>query len=388
MLDLLERYAIPDDGAAQSLATCPGMPFFLERKYIKKYWKLAELPEDKLQYTQETAEFIQADPALRALAWHLYRYLTLTPMAQVKSDKLPDIIDELGVKTGVLYLLIALSLIPSYIARAERENFPRRYGEAAAKRIGSTTCFFAQIHDGAFGLRGKTLLFMLHYIQTATWRIGRFDFVIRKADHTVPEIYRKGSEIIAFCADGTPLKSDFDCALNDDETTQITKITVDGSCVSGVPIDFTTGLAQNTYQTIDLAQGWERIAGPGDWTLFFHIPGGGKMTPQLCEDSFAEALDFFSSYVPDKKFRLLWSASWIFNPAWNTLLPDSNMASLIQRGRLFPATSANNPGLYFVFGKHDGDPDSFIAVNRVEKAVLQCYKNHTLRRVGWFTLVD
>lgn len=388
MLDLLERYAIPDNGAAHSLATCPGMPFFLDGGYIKKYWPLAELPEDKLQYTLETAEIIQADPALRTLAWHLYRYLTLTPMAQVQGDKLPDIIDELGVKTGVLYLLIALSLIPSYIARAERENFPRRYGEAAAKRIGSTTCFFAQLYDGAFGMRGKTLLFMLHYIQTATWRIGRFDFVIQKADNTIPEIYRNGNDVIAFCADGTPLKSDLDRAFNDDETTQAARITVEGSCVTGMPIDFATGLAKNTYQTIDLAHGWERIAGPGDWTLFFHIPGGGKMTPQLCADSFAEALDFFSTYVPDKKFRLLWSASWIFNPAWNTLLPDSNMASLIQRGRLFPAFSANNPGLYFVFGRHDGDPESFTAVNRVEKAVLQCYKNNTLRRVGWFTLVD
>ncbi|MBO5821467.1 MAG: hypothetical protein J6R86_00465 [Lentisphaeria bacterium] len=388
MLDLLERYAIPAERAVLSLATCPGKPFFLESGYIMKYWQLAELPEDKLQYTLECAGIIQTDPALRALAWHLYRYLTLTPMAQVQSEKLPDIIDELGIKTGVLYLLVAMSFIPGFIARAERENFPRRYGEAAAKRIGSTTCFFAQAYDGAFGLRGRTLLFMLHYIQTATWRIGRFDFVIQKADNTIPEIYRKGDEIIAFCADGIPLRSDLDRALNDDEAVQIAGITVNGSCVTGIPIDFASGLAQSTQFTIDLAQGWERIAGPGDWTLFFHIPGGGKMTPQLCEDSFAEAIEFLASYAPDKKFRLLWSASWIFNPAWNTLLPDSNMASLIQRGRLFPATSANNPGLYFVFGQNDGDPDSFTAVNRVEKAVLQCYKNNTLRRVGWFTLVD
>ena len=66
------------------------------------------------------------------------------------------------------------------------------------------------------------------------------------------------------------------------------------------------------------------------------------------------------------------------------MLPDSNLAALINEGNLFPAFSANNPGLYFVFGRNDGDPESFNACNRMEKAVLQCYRENRLRRVGWF----
>ena len=388
MLSLLEINGIPADGAAASLATCPGKPFFLQDEYIKNHWHMAELPDDKLQCTIATAKKIQADIHLRQLAWHLYRYMTLNAMAAVQTEKFPDIIDGLGTETGILYLLIAMSLIPSFISRAEREGFPRKYGEAAAKRIGSTTCFFAQNFNGAFGLRGSTIRFMLHYAHTATWRIGRFDFVIQKADDTIPEIYRNGSNIIALCADGVPLKADFDRAYDAAETAHTARIKISGRRITGLPIDFSTGLARKDEITIDLDDGWERIAGPGDWTLFFHIPGGGGMKLELCRESFAEAVKFFNSYAPDKNFRLIWSASWIFNPAWKTLIPQSNMTALINYGRLFPAFSVNNPGLYFVFGKHSGEPDNFTAVNSVERAVLQSYKEHTLRRTGWFITAD
>ena len=388
MLKILETTGIPADRAASSIASCPGYPFFLKHEYIEKHWQMSELPGDKLQYTLDAADKIQNDMPLRQLAWHLYRYMTLTAISDVQTEKFPGIIEELGKDTGILYLLVAMSLIPSFISRAEREGYPKRYGEACAKRIGTTTCFFAQNCGGAFGLQGSTMRFILNYIHSAIWRIGRFDFVIQQADDTVPEIYRKGSAVIAFCADGVPLKSDGDRAYDDSETSRVAAIKVDGSKVTGSPIDFESGLARNEEMTIDLADNWEKVAGPGDWTLFFHIPGGGSMKPELCRESFKEALEFFKSYVPDKNFRLIWSASWIFNPAWKKLLPGSNMASLIDCGRLFPAFSVNNPGLYFVFGRHNGDPDSFTAVNSVERAVLQSYRENSLRRTGWFVISD
>ena len=129
MLKLLEVTGIPADRAAASIATCPGRPFFLKHDYIKDHWGMAELPADKLQYTLSVADKIQAEPRLRQLAWHLYRYMTLNAMSAVKTGEFPDIIEELGVETGVLYLLVAMSLIPSFISRAEREGFPRKYGE-------------------------------------------------------------------------------------------------------------------------------------------------------------------------------------------------------------------------------------------------------------------
>ena len=336
MLKLLEITGIPGTRADSSIATCPGKPFFLQAEFIRKYWKMSELPEDKLSCCISFAAKIQSEPRYRLLAWHLYRYMTLTPMELIENEALPDIIDGLGVESGMLYLLIGLSFIPSFIARAERENFPVSYAEAGAKRLGSTTVFFAQKYNGAFGLRGRTLLFQKHYMETATWRIGRFDFVIRQADDTVPEIYRNGSNIIAFCPDGMPLTAGRNRAASDAETVRQTRLICHGNTVTGTPVDFRTGLAESTEMTLDLNAGWERAAGSGDWTLFFHIPGGGGMKPELCRESFREAWEFFQKYVPDKEFRLIWSASWIFNPAWREMLPESNLAKLIRRGRLYP----------------------------------------------------
>lgn len=388
MLKLLEITGIPDDDASISIAGCPGYPFFLQHDYIEKYWPLAELPPDKLPQTLAVADKIQAEPRFRQLAWHIYRYYNLTKILQVKSDAFPDVIEGLGTDTGILYLLIALSMIPSFIERAKRENFPVKYGEAGAKRIGSLPCFYAQMNNGAFGLRARTLLFLIHYRETMTWRIGRFDFVISKADNTIPEIYRRGDDVVAFCPEGMPLGKNNDRVLDDKDAVKIARITVNGSKITGLPIDFHSGLALDDELTIDLNDKWERIAGPGDWTLYFHIPGGGGMKPELCRESFKEAVEFFKSYCPDKTFRIIWSASWIFNPLWKDLIPQSNMAALIGRGRLFPAFSVNNPGLYFVFGRHDGDPDSFTAVNPVERAVLRSYRENSLRRTGWFILSD
>ena len=388
MLDLIEKYGIPDDRVQSSLATLPAQPFFLKADFIEKYWQMAELPPEKLAETIRFARYIQNETRFRQLAWHLYRYITINSMSAVKADRFPDIIDGMDKGTGIFYLLIALSLIPSFIARAEREGFPRKYAEAGAKRIGSTTCFFAQNFDGAFGLRGRTLLFLLHYINTATWRIGRFDFVIQQADDTIPEIYRKEDSVIAFCADGVPLDKNSDRAFDAETAVRFARFKTDGRYVSGIPVDLHSGLAGQDEVTIDLADGYEKVAGPGDWTLFFHIPGGGGMKPELCRQSFAEAKEFFKEYAPDKNFRLIWSASWIFNPAWRELLPGSNMARLIDRGRLFPAFSTNNPGMYFVFGRNDGNADDFKPKNSVERAVLQCYCENRLRRTGWFILAD
>jgi hypothetical protein len=384
MLEIIKRNGLPDTGAASSLASCPGKPFFLQRNYLRQYWSMAKLPEEKFELTAAFAEKIQNNLPLRQLSWHLYRYLTLNPMSNIEIGKLTDNIDVLGVDTGMLYLLTAMSLIPGFIARAHREGFPEKYGKAGAERIGSTTVFYAQEYNGAFGLRSKSLLFLLHYNQTATWRIGRFDFVVHKTTDTIPEIYCKDDEVIAFCADGIMLDENGEQVDIPEKSVRIAKIQTDGTRVTGIPIDFDHGLALNKQVTIDLKSGWEKVAGANDWTLFFHIPGGGGMTPKLCESSFKEALEFFKEYMPERNFRIIWSASWIFNPRWKEELPDSNLAKLITRGRLYPAVAGVNPGLYFVFGKTEGDPEQFTANNRLEKVVLQCYREKSLRRVGWF----
>ncbi len=389
MNNILQRHNIPDDGAAASVASCPAKPFFLEETYIRKYWSTACLPEDKLPETIEFAAALKAVPRFRHLAWHLYRYCNLTPIASFKGDDLPDIIDEFGIKSGLFYILVALSLIPSFIERAQREGFPLEYGAAGAKRIGTTTCFFAQEHDGAFGLRGNTITFLLHYRETATWRIGRFDFQPRIADNNMPVVYGKDDKIIAFLPDKVLIDSNGNRTDEPEKAVIETFFSQKDECVTGMMIDPDTGLINTETTSIDLREGWKKLAGPGDWTLFFHIPGGGSMTPEKCRDSFVEALQFFHDYAPEKEFRLIWSSSWIFNPAWTDLLPESNLAKLIKSGHLFPTLQWEKiPGLYFVFGKKDGKPENFTPQNSMERAMIKCWQEKRLRPAGFFILPE
>ena len=389
MIAWLQTIGIPTDEAETSITTCPGNIFFLQDDFIRKHWFLAELPPEKLEPTLAFAAKIRRDGKFRLLAWHLHRYCMFIPLSRFKGEEMPDLIPGLGIKSGMLYLLVALSLIPAYLSRAEREGFPVRYGEAGAKRIGSVLCFYAQLYDGAFGIRARNLAFQLHYLGTATWRIGRFDFQIRRTDGTFPVILRREGELLAFCPDGTPLTAAGDRAAKESVPARTATLQTDGTRLTGIPIDLHTGLAQSEPRTVDRNAGWEILAGPGDWTLYFHIPGGGGMTPERCRDSFREAREFFRQYAPDKDFRVIWSSSWIFNPVWRELLPGSNMAALIDRGKLFPtAAHTPNPGMYFVFGRHEGDPAEFPARNSVEKAVLRAYREHRLRACGFFLPTD
>ncbi len=389
MLELIKKHNIPDDGVQSSIASCPAQLFFLQESFIRKYWQSAELPAEKLDETIAFATYLNDTPQYRYLAWHLYRYCTLTPLASFRGNDLPDIIDGLGVKSGMLYLLIALSMIPTYEERAVREGFPVEYGRAGAKRIGSTTCFFAQKFDGAFGLRGNTLPFQLHYRETATWRIGRFDYQPRQAGIVVPVIYAKDGEVTALCPDGAMYDACGDRTEAPEKAVRKTTLSENGSTVTGTPIDPVTGIAGKETVTLNLQDGWKKIVGADDWTLFFHIPGGGGMTPELCRESFAEALEFFRSYMPDKDFKVIWSSSWIFNPAWAELMPQSNMAKLINSGYLFPTVRWEKyPGLYFVFGERDGRPEDFDPRNTVEKAVIKCMKENRLRSAGLFLLPE
>jgi len=377
---LLAKSNISDRGIEETLNACPAEIYFLDKKFISENFPVAGLPECELANTLAFAEKMQSSRLMRLMAWHLYRNFALKPMGEV--ENYPELIPALGYDTGLLYLLLLLAMIPHYKARAERERFPEKYACAAASRIGTLTIFFAQKHDGKFGIRARSMRFMLHFTNSAIFRIGRFDFMPVR-DNNLPEIYGRGKEIIAFCNRNWFLDAD-GCQCDETAACRKAEFTADEIQVSGIPVNMETGLAEKNPVTIKFADGWQKISGSGDWTVYFHIPGGGKMTPEVCESSFREAREFFKSYYADRKFTLIWSNSWIFNPAWCDYLPDSNLTKLIKTGKLFPVRTTDKEGLYFVFGRDDDDFDSYTATNSMQRAMLKCRAERGLRRAGCF----
>ena len=64
----------------------------------------------------------------------------------------------------------------------------------------------------------------------------------------------------------------------------------------------------------------------GDPVLEIHIPDGGSMSPEACDDSIAQAREFFATYFPDYHYRCFTCHSWLLDTTLKDFLrPDSNI---------------------------------------------------------------
>ena len=370
--DILFRNWMASDGAESSEKSCPASLFFLSEEFIRRYYAVAGLPETQLANVIAKAAAFDADDGIRPLAWHLYLKFCKVTVREFRP--FPEFIQPLGYDTGILYLLLLRALIPELEARAEREHFPLRYAHAAATRIGTFPVYYSQAFPGRFGIRSRSMHFMLHFKDSPMFRIGRFDFVLEQPGERFPLVYARGGEVKIFCGEGWLLDRDGERLAPDTPPEKIARVTHfcdDGAFVCGTEADIRTGFARPEETRLD-AREWKRAASPDDWVLHFHIPAGGGMSPEICRASFAEALAFFAAQYPDKPVKLIFSISWIFNHAWLDYIPHSNMAALIRSSALFPCPHAANAGLFFVFGREDGDYAGYPRTNSLERAVLDC----------------
>ncbi len=380
---LLERNSLPVEGLPGSENSVPGELYFLRREFIAHYFPIAHLAPEHLDEVVAFARRTAADFELKLLAWHLHRWY----VDDVAFKPLPDYIDCLGAETGKLYLLLALSLIPFFEERARRERFPERYALAAPSRIGASMVQREQLY-GEYGLRGRSLPFLLHYRFSPAYRIGRFDFILKHPYLNHPEIFRCGDEIVVLCRENWRIGPDGLCAAPDEEKAESTRLIFEGDSVTGKPVDPATGRALPGEVTLDLRR-YERLVPPDGWIAEIHIPGGGGMSEEVCRASFREAKEFFASYYPDRPLGAFMSISWIFNPYWPEYLPESNLTRLIQRTSHFPSPFNPKNGLFFVFGRDDDDYASYPRDNSLRRAMLRCLEEKgQLRGAGMFLLPD
>lgn len=369
--------------ADEAAASCPEKVHFLQEDFIRKYYPVAQLPEVQMDFVIGKAAEFDRNELIRQLAWYLYLNFSKSEPGAYKG--FPEFIIQLGYDSGIMYLLIGMSLIPELEARAERENFPMRYAHDAASRLGTFPVFFAQAFNGRFGIRARSLNFMLNFRDRDMYRIGRFDFILEQSVDFFPMVYSNGSSLKLLCADGWRLDSNGD-RLNPNTEPQpgewFSEFSDDGNIIRGVPVDTATGLAEKKIIELS-AEEWKLAVSPDDWLLHIHIPGGGRMTPEVCRSSFDEALKFFAEKYPDRPVKAIFTVSWIANPAWLDYLPDSNLAALIRSSALYPWVHNNNAGLYFVFGREDNDYASYPRTNSLERAMMQCIEDgRPLRSTG------
>lgn len=120
----------------------------------------------------------------------------------------------------------------------------------------------------------------------------------------------------------------------------------------------------------------------GDPTLSIHIPDFmGSMSPEACDDSFAQAKDFFPRYFPDEAVHTAVCNSWLLDTQLRDYLsPQSNTIAFQRRFRhIRQAEWANDGPLRFVFGPVDWPLDDYPQETSIQRAVV----NHLKAGGSW-----
>lgn len=383
--ELLERNGVDTTGYDAAFITTPLSPFFLEEKYVRDTCKIAEIPADLTDEAVQFAAKIMQTPELKTLAWHLYRVFCFQPNFKA----FPDHIDVTGKDTGILYLLVMLSLYPHLQQRMTLEGLPLYLADHAMTRCTSLLPNRGIIYPGERGLQGRALPFMLNYKNSSCFRIGRFDYVLTRALHSYPELFRERAtgKYVGLCRSGWKVDETGFLQSADNETLPAVELTENNGVFTGRKVDLVTGRVTRETISIDTKE-YDRLLPPDACVLLIHIPGGGGMTLEKCKESFKEARDFCKRYFPERSFSCFGCISWIFNPVWRESLPEANITKLQKATLAFPFTPVPKSGLYFVFAKDDGTPADYPADNSMRRAMLKAWEGAELRSAGMLLPLD
>ena len=229
--------------------------------------------------------------------------------------------------------------------------------------------------DNKLNITGKQLAFF------AKAHLGltelQFALTKRKLGDAYVYKHKTSGKVIALCREnwrldrnGWQLWRDYP----DEEPYCVTTFEENDSFVQGTPID-PAGFAEVDKTAVLDKSEFELLWLDSDLVPDIHIPPGGGMTVERCEKSLKDAIKFFKQYLKcePKAFTCF---SWVFNPDFCQVLPESNMAKFMHNVYLTPLSGSSLSGLSFVFGKSDKNWSDYPAEKSLQKAF------HTLRKQG------
>ena len=353
-------------------------PFFLAEDFFEKNYPGCGGPETEklLPGVRRVLGTVGALPAAALLGHILYKgSFLLAPGLILKS--LPEKLPCFGEDTGLFALLVSLGAIPLMVRACETRGIPADYAYAAKKWIGGTMIQYATAHDGA---PGRVLQFnwIRNYVDGKLFRIGRLEFLMHPCPDWLPAVYRNAEgRLRVLCRDGWGFRADGSRTEEPALVVRRTRLKSDGMTVTGTPVapDGTVGFDRE--MTLDLKT-WSPLVSPWDLCPSIHIPGGEPMPFEAVKSSMIRAKEFFQRYF-GRHVPLFCCASCILNPAWEELMPGSNMAAFRRECcalcSLYWGPSA---GMAFLFGRKDVSPLELPARNTAQRAFQQAYKENRI----------
>ena len=115
----------------------------------------------------------------------------------------------------------------------------------------------------------------------------------------------------------------------------------------------------------------------GDPVLYVHIPANGRLDPELVDESFLLAKEFFAKYFPEHNYKAFVCSSWLLDKNLKRILkPDSNIIAFQNRFVVVTARE-NSFSLYWhIFGIEDFlPPEKLVPANDFQMRILDYIKS-------------
>ena len=337
-------------------------------------------------------EALNRSPEL-ACYLHLLIRATFFPQDKFNFNFLPPVA-MLGEDDGVFILLAALCGAPYMEAAYAKNGVPRQYFLDALSWIGGAMQLYMLSHDGIPGFRLVQLYVLQYQVTGEMYRIGRLEFLMHKVPDYLPAIYRNASgKLAVLCRPGLLLShkgQTLPANARPDQIAATSFLREDGNTISGIPIT-PDGYAQvGRVLTIDKRE-YAPVCSPWDLVPSIHIPGGSRLPWSSVLESMKNAYDFFKRYF-HRDVPMFVCCSWIFNPIWERLVPNGNIAAFrreVYAVHGWPPAPNGRSGMDFAYGRNDLAPDQLPAKTRLQELVRQAYvEEKMLRFEGMFVLTS
>ena len=368
------------------------LPDFMRKEFYTKYYPLCKGPENSLIFPamEKVERILESNPAAARYAWMLHYALLLAPK-NIHNMPWREPVEVFGKNSGIFLLMIALSALPLVRKKHEELNLPEKYMHGIAEWIGGTIGIYAAAHNGQPGHTITQTYWLRYSINGELFRIGRLEFLPGVWNPELPAVYRNRNDrsLAVLCQDGWAFDKEGFRVDPEQKTPAFTaKLIFMDDSITGTPIS-PYGFPV-PEQTVTLnRKDWEPVCAPWEKNLTIHIPGGGGITTEALYQSLRDAKEFYKKYFGED-YKVFTCMSWLFNPAWEKELPESNIAKWQKQVYLTPPLPpAGMPGYFFVYGTVNGDPRSQPVTSSLHKAFCNIIeRGEPLRWGGMFFMAE
>ena len=376
-------------GWDRSVETYPNASLdFLTPEIFLETRAWASLPKTLDPHLEKTAEIVLQRPSLRNLAWHTYRLAHLTRESH-PWNAWPVLNHALNGSGGMFYLLIGMAGLGRLRGIHGERGIPESITHTIGSDINIGVTRYGRITGGQPGIERRLLNWYGLVGSGDLYRLGRLQYHFRPFRGQLRAYrHRQEGHVLALSEPDVAYDKEGFVAWSDEVASWTSQVTENGSQTTGFPIS-PTGSALPGSVTLE-TDAWDCVLQSGDRILGMHIPEGEAMTLDRCQDSMAEALDFFPQYYPEHPFVGFECTSWILNTQLADMLGEnSNLVKYQEELYLFPRPSSGKDGLYFIFDRDEVDIDSAPRDTTLRRAFLDQLKaGERLQSGGMFYLKE